>query len=241
MAANTPVQIKITGDAAGLESAVNQGKRSLGSLGSSAEQAGKSIAALASSLTAALGAGAITSSLISTQREFDKINTGLVTVTGSTAAASAAFGTLATLAAKTPFSLQEVSNAFVKLRTLGLQPTEAALTSYGNTASAMGKSLDQFVEAVADASTSEFERLKEFGIKAKVDGDRVSLTFRGLTTTIQNSSVAITQYLEDIGNIEFAGAMERQAQTLDGSLSNLEDAFAGLAPDAPVHLPTSSL
>ena len=47
-----------------------------------------------------------------------------------------------------------------------------------NTASAMGKIVEQFVEAVADASTGEFERLKEFGIKASSEGDRQPLRFR---------------------------------------------------------------
>jgi uncharacterized membrane protein YqgA involved in biofilm formation len=45
-------------------------------------------------------------------------------------------------------------NAFIKLKALGLQPSKEALTSYGNTATAMGKSLDQMIEAVADASTA---------------------------------------------------------------------------------------
>ena len=48
--------------------------------------------------------------------------------------------------------------------------------AYGDTASAMGKSLDDMVEAVADAATGEFERLKEFGIRASKNGDRVSFT-----------------------------------------------------------------
>ena len=35
----------------------------------------------------------------------------------------------------------------------------------------MGKDLSQMIEAVADATTGEFERLKEFGIKAGKEGD----------------------------------------------------------------------
>ena len=35
----------------------------------------------------------------------------------------------------------------------------------------MGKSLNQMIEAVADATTGEFERLKEFGIKARTHGE----------------------------------------------------------------------
>jgi hypothetical protein len=39
----------------------------------------------------------------------------------------------------------------------------------------MGKDMMQMIEAVADASTGEFERLKEFGIKASKQGDQVAL------------------------------------------------------------------
>jgi diaminopimelate decarboxylase len=67
---------------------------------------------------------------------------------------------------ETPFGLAQATQGFVKMKALGLDPTRAALTSFGNTASAMGKDLNQMIEAVADASTGEFERLKEFGIKA---------------------------------------------------------------------------
>jgi hypothetical protein len=111
------------------------------------------------------------------------------------------------------------------MKALGLDPTRASLTSFGNTASAMGKDLNQMIEAVADASTGEFERLKEFGIKAKKEGDNVSLTFQGITTTIGSSASEITQYLEKLGNVEFAGAMAERAKTLDGAISELGDTW----------------
>ena len=81
------------------------------------------------------------------------------------------------------------------MKSLGLVPTESALKSFGNTSAAMGKDLTQMIEAVADATTGEFERLKEFGIKAKQNGDEVSLTFQGVTTTIGNNAQEITRYL----------------------------------------------
>lgn len=173
----------------------------------------------------ALVGGAIVTKLVSVQREFDVLNASLVTVTGSSAAAQREFAWIKEFAATTPFALNEVTGAFIKLKALGLDATEETLRSYGNTASAFGKSLEQFIEAVADASTGEFERLKEFGIKAKQDGEVVSLTFQGLTTTIGNNSREITKYLDDIGNNQFAGAMQRRAESLDGALSNLGDTW----------------
>lgn len=147
----------------------------------------------------------------------------LTTVVGDTTKAGQAFDALAAFAQKTPFSLDQAVEGFIKLKALGLTPSENALTSYGNTASAMGKSLNQMVEAVADAATGEFERLKEFGIKSKQQGDSVSFTFQGVTTKVGKSSEDIQKYLLAIGNTKFAGAMDRQTATIGGALSGLSD------------------
>lgn len=169
-------------------------------------------------------AGAI-GKVVSVQREFDVLNSSLKTVTGSSAAAEREFAWLKTFAKDTPYGLAQATQGFIKMQALGLEPTRAKLTSFGNTASAMGKDLTQMIEAVADASTGEFERLKEFGIKAKVEGDKVSLTFQGVTKTIENSAKDITKYLEDIGNNQFGGAMAERAKTLDGVIAGLGDTW----------------
>lgn len=147
----------------------------------------------------------------------------LKTVTGSIENASAAWDTLLGFAAETPFTLDQSVQAFIRMQSLGLNPSLEALRSYGNTASAMGKDMMQMVEAVADATTGEFERLKEFGIRASKEGEQISFTFQGVTTTVANSAAAISQYLQQIGENQFAGAMGDQMDTLSGKASNLED------------------
>ncbi|KTG26267.1 hypothetical protein AWR38_00430 [Idiomarina sp. WRN-38] len=152
-----------------------------------------------------------------------QLQASLKTVTGSIANASAAWNTLLGFAAETPFTLDQSVQAFIRMQSLGLKPSQEALRSYGNTAAAMGKDMMQMVEAVADATTGEFERLKEFGIRASKEGEQVSFTFQGVTTTVANSASAISQYLQEIGELQFAGAMADQMDTLSGKASNLED------------------
>jgi hypothetical protein len=179
-------------------------------------------------LFAGVSIGAFAGKLVSVEREFGTLNASLVTVTGSAREADKAFALLTNFAATTPFSLQEVTSAFIKLKSLGMDPSSEALRSYGNTASAMGKSLNQMIEAVADAATGEFERLKEFGIRAKSEGDRVTLTFRGVSTNIGKNAAEIEGYLRRIGDVDFAGAMDARAKTLDGAISNLGDSWDSL-------------
>ncbi|MDD5479645.1 tape measure protein [Rhodoferax sp.] len=183
----------------------------------------KTVIGSLSGIAGGLSVVAVAAKAISVQREFDVLNSSLITVTGSSMKAAQEFEWIKRFAATTPYQLNEVTGAFVKMKALGLDASEKALTSYGNTASAMGKGINQMIEAVADASTGEFERLKEFGIKAKQNGDQVSLTFQGVTTSIGNNAAEITQYLQQIGDGEFAGAMQERAKTLDGAISNLAD------------------
>ena len=178
---------------------------------------------------AALGAGAVARGILQTNIEFETLRTSLVTTTGSMEDASAAFQKIKDFASETPFAVSELTSAFIKLSNLGLDPSNEALTSLGNTAGAMGKSLNQAVEAVADAVTGEFERLKEFGIKSKSEGDKVTFTFRGVATEVGKNSAEIQKYLLDIGNVQFAGGMERQAATLSGAISNLGDSWANFS------------
>lgn len=168
-------------------------------------------------------------SLVDSITKFERLEASLRTVTGSAEKAKDAFNLIQGFASTTPFSLDQVTEGFIKLKALGLDPSERAMTSYGNTASAMGKSLEQMIEAVADATTGEFERLKEFGIKAKSEGDRVTFTFQGISTTIGKNSKEIQDYLSSIGEVQFAGAMADQAGTLNLAISNMGDGFSKLA------------
>ena len=176
-------------------------------------------------LASAAGAGLLTKSLIDVNAEFQTIKSSLATMTGGTKEAAAAFELIEKFATTTPFDLQQVTQSFIKLKAMGLDPSEAALRSYGNTASAMGKSMDQMIEAVADAATGEFERLKEFGIKSAKAGADVTFTFQGVATTIKNTSANVQKYLRDIGDVNFASAMDDQMKNLAPAFSNFSTAI----------------
>lgn len=166
--------------------------------------------------------------IVSVQREFDVLNASLLTATGSAENAAITFEALQDFAKNTPYGLAQATEGFTKLVNLGLEPSERALMSYGNTAAAMGKDMSQMIEAVADATTGEFERLKEFGIKASSEGERVKFTFQGITTEIGKNAAEIEQYLMALGENEFAGAMQNRMDSLDGAIAGLGDSWDAL-------------
>lgn len=195
-------------------------------LGKAGDIAGNVASALSKAMLAAGAAvGGLGKAVITTGARFEKLRAQLKTATGSAENAEAALSFIKDFARNTPFQVDQITEAFVKLTNLGLEPSARALTSYGDTASAMGKELDQFIEAAADAVTGEFERLKEFGIKAKSEGDRVSFTFRGVSTEVGKNAKEIEEFLIGLGEQNFAGAMSEQMGTLGGLVSNLKDAF----------------
>jgi hypothetical protein len=182
----------------------------------------KTVIAGVGSVMAALGVAALGKSFASTITDIEGFKGALVTATGSIDAANSKFDELIKFASTTPFTIEESIGAFIRLKNLGLDPSEKAMTSYGNTAAALGTSLEQMIEAVADASTMEFERLKQFGIRAKQQADTVTFTFQEVSTTVGKNAEEITQYLRNIGDVNFAGAMENQMKRLPGLLSNLK-------------------
>ena len=205
--------------------AAEKGQRSFaGFLGSFA---GNVAAGVVGHLASGLREGA--GFVLETAASYETMRISLETVTGSSAKAATEFARLQAFAAATPFAVEEVTNAYIKLANRGITPTDRAMTAFGNTSSAMGKTLDDFVEAVADAVTGENERLKEFGIVGKLAGEQVQYTFRGVTTSVKRDAASITEYLTRIGESNFAGGMEKQSQSLSGMWSTLKDNFATFA------------
>lgn len=180
-----------------------------------------------SALGIAFGAREVVGFLLQTNRETERLKAQLRTFDGERA--GAVFRDIERFASKTPFQIEEITEAYIRLRSLGLDPTEETMTAFGDTAAAMGKSFVQWAEAVGDATTFEFERLKEFGIKASTQGQIVKLSFRGQSIEVRKDAGAIADALERIGRSEFAGAMNQQMNTINGAISNLQDNLGTLA------------
>jgi hypothetical protein len=162
--------------------------------------------------------------VISTTAEFQKMEAVLTNTLGSSSAARSAMDQIVQFAATTPFSVNELTESFVKLANRGFVPTANEMRSLGDLASSTGKSFDQLTEAALDAMTGEFERLKEFGITAQSEGDRVKFTFKGVTTEVEKTDKALKSYILSLGNVEgVSGAMAAMSGTLGNKISALDD------------------
>jgi hypothetical protein len=198
---------------------------SLGGIGQAVSKVGPVIAGI----FAADKIIGFTKEVIAVTAEFQKLEAVLKNTLGSNSAAQGALTRIKEFAAQTPFSVQELTASFVKLANQGFTPTNAQLRKLGDLASSTGKNFDQLTEAIIDAQTGEFERLKEFGIRASKAGDQVSFTFKGVQTQTKFTNDAIREYILSLGDLEgVSGSMAAISGTLGGQISNLGDAWDNL-------------
>ncbi|MCU0839651.1 MAG: tape measure protein [Rhodospirillales bacterium] len=189
--------------------------------------AGAKLAAFAVS-AGALAGGMLAGGVLRTAATFEDLGATLATIEGSSAKAKGALAWVSDFAAKTPYDIGGVSEAFVRLRAYGLDPTNGLLQTLGDTASAMGQPLMQAVEAIADAVNGENERLKRFDIAAAKHGNKIAYSYiangKQITRFVDaNNKAQIASTLQAIWNSRFAGAMEARSKTWNGMMSNVGD------------------
>lgn len=167
--------------------------------------------------------------IIRTASKFEQFQVILENTEGSADKAKVAMAWVSTFAKTTPYEVGEVMQAFVRLRAYGIDPTKGTMTSLGNAASGMGKDLMAAVEMIADAQTGEFERLKEFGIKAKQAGNQVTFSWskngKDMSRTSTKAASDIRKTITGIFDQNFGAMMDRQSKTFAGMWSNLKDTF----------------
>ncbi len=204
----------------GMDNSMKKVEKTSGILGNSM---GKLKSVLAS-VFAVAAVFAFTNKVVDARAEYEKFNAVLANTFQSDKVGAGALNMLNDFATKTPFQLNELTGSFVKLVNRGFAPTQLEMTKLGDLASSQGKGFDQLTEAMLDAQTGEFERLKEFGIQASKHGDKVTLSFKGVTKEVKNNESAIRDALMQYGQMTgVAGSMESISKTLGGKISNLGD------------------
>lgn len=198
----------------------------------------------------AVGTGVLGTVMAKSAGDMESYMTTLEQLYGSQEEAGRQMAWLLDFAKSTPFEIPGLVDAVTKLKAYGIEGQEV-LGTLGDTASAMGKPINMAVEALADAQTGEFERLKEFGIKAiqlnKDNAEQFGFTIADVGKTVmsytdaagkqryaevdRNNREIVTSTLTSIWNEKYAGGMKKQSQTLKGMVSNIKDSMyqAGLS------------
>ena len=178
---------------------------------------------------------------------FERFRTALEAVEGSSGKARASMDWIESFAVKTPFELEQVTGAFVKLRSDGMDPTRGLLRTLGDAAAAAGKPLMRAVEAMTGAVSGDNRGLADFGIEARaVEGGKIRYEYEvgGETKIAEAMAADGAQIRQVLGGIldakyrmrpaaahpssvkKFGGAMAEESKTFAGMLGNLADQWA---------------
>lgn len=202
------------------------------SLDRARQAAGKFGADLGRVVGGALTAGGVAftafgGSVISTSAQFEQFDTRLRRSEGSQAKAKAAMDWLIKFSDTAGTNnIDQLAEAFNKLRAYGIEPMDGTMRSLGDGAAYFSKDMMSAVEMIADAQTGEFERLKEFGIRARAVGSSVKLTYvkagKDITVTANSSASSIRKAVLGIFDAQAKGAMEEQSKTFNGMLARMK-------------------
>jgi hypothetical protein len=187
---------------------------------------------VAAGALATIGAGAFISNVSEATAEFQDLMTTLETVTGSVDNARDAFGFIQDFATTTPFGVNDLTEAYIRLQNAGIAPTEQLLNTLGDAAAVSGDKV-----GALEAITQLFARSVQGGLGLE-DLDR--LADRGINVYgILREELGLTrQDISEFGKTaegaaeiqeallrgferEYGGGMARAADNLSTSLSNL--------------------
>lgn len=216
----------------GMESPLKKASSTADGLKAKFKEVNKTLGGLPALVAGAFAVNKITSfggAVVDTLAEFERFEAVLTNTLGSNSAAQKALKQITVFANQTPFQINELSDSFVKLANQNFTPTMQEMTQLGDLASAVGKDFGQLTDALISGRVMEMESLKNFGITAKKEGDKIALSFRGQETIIDANAKAVTDYVLSLGKLNgVQGASAAIAKTTGGQLSNLEGKFIEL-------------
>lgn len=175
--------------------------------------------AIAAIATGAM-AGAVSKELIATEKSV----AAFIESTGSLADARAQFEMLQQAARDTIQPFDALKAAALDLRRNGIEPTAGQLKTFSQIAYSSGQSLETVASAFTGVLRGNYRGLQQLGIKAQDTGDRLVLTYKGVTTEIKKNTGALAEYFDAIGR-QNDGALEYLQSGLTGAVNQMENAW----------------
>lgn len=163
--------------------------------------------------------------IINTRAEFQKFEAVLTNTLGSNSQAQSSLKTISDFAAKTPFQVDEITDAFVKLANRGVKLSVQQMQEMGDVAAALGKPFAKLNEAILDVNSTE--RWTELGIKVRTEGESIIGTFKGVEVQVERTEAGALEMISAFAKLDgVAGTTEAISKTLGVQISNLKDNFA---------------
>lgn len=242
--------VRIKADTKSLNAALGKLKGDLGGVSSKAQAAGAASAgALAGMKGKALAAAAAVAGIGTAMNKvaqagmvFEDLKDSLDIVFGSAQAGDKALAEITRFAQTTPFQIDDVTKAFIGLKSAGIEPTVKMLQTFADTASIATDQKGTFEalitffqrSAAGGASLVELNRINDRGIdifgrlEKEIGKSRTELSTFGATA---EGSKIIQEGLLKVLERDFGGAMASKMDNLSTKASNMQIAFKVLGDE----------
>lgn len=188
---------------------------------------GKTLTGLATG-TALAGLYALTRGASDSVNAFEDMRAKLSAVTGDLKTAEAVFWELNTLEDETTKSTQELSDALLYLNKFGINATSKDLKNLSAVSLGLNKDLATITSAIGKASQGRYKALQELGIQVDDTGNKLKLTFQGVTSEVDKSADSVKNYLSSLGETRFAEVLTAKLNTTESALNRFRNAWGTL-------------
>ena len=181
---------------------------------------GSAVKALAATVVSVSFANSIKKELMETEKSV----AGLIGSFGGLKAARVQFEMLQQAARDTIQPFDQLRAVAMNLKRNGIQATAEQMKTFSQIAYGTGQSLETVGNAFTSALQGRVKSLNQLGIVAKDNGDKLILTYKGVTTTVEKSAEGLGKYFETLGE-ENKGALEYLQGGMTGAVNHFENAW----------------
>ena len=214
-------------------------EKRLGQVNNSLIGVGK-VAGIAATALGAIGGANLVRGIVNTTARFQDLRTALSSVTGSARDGAAAFDFVSQFATQTQFGVDTLSEAFIKLKAAGIEPTQELLTTFTDTAAVTTDQIgtltaitDLFARTTSGGlGLEELNRLADRGVPVfRILEEQLGITrlevseFGKTAEGAQKITEALTRGL----NNSFGGATAKRVNNLSTAMSNFQIGVANVA------------
>ena len=213
----------------GLSKANLKASKSFSKLRGNVAQVSATFLTFYAAISVVKGAWSLGNSFIDAASELESLDMSLKALSSTSEQAKTSFDWVKDFSLRAPLDIKDLGIGIKKALAYGLETSPDYLEGWADTASAIaGKSMDQVVDAIADAIVGENERLKEFGVKAKTSLDEVTYRYtsasgKAMKITVANNRKEIEKTLNLIYKSKFAKQSEVMANTWAGQVTLMKN------------------
>ena len=191
------------------------------------QQAGK-LSSIFQSLAKNISLESVFRNVISNMQGAEQAVSSLVAVSGDLQTARGLFNQLNDVSREIPQSFDEITQSALILNKTGLKPTADNIKSLAAISIGTGQSITSVAQAFGNAAMGRLKSLQQLGITAVQEGDKLKLTYQGVTETIKADTQSLMGYMNSLAENKFGETIEYQMNGLTGATKLWGEAWGDL-------------